>query len=103
MSNEEVGDLKELFNKIDTDNDGIVSVEELKLGLQKFGSQLAEADVQLLIEAVDTDGKGSLDYGEFIAVSLHLQRMANDEHLHKAFSYFDNDGDGYIMMCFGMH
>lgn len=52
MSNEEVGDIKELFNKIDTDNDGIVSVEELKAGLKKFGSQLAEADVQLLIEAV---------------------------------------------------
>ncbi|GFY82376.1 calcium-dependent protein kinase 13 [Actinidia rufa] len=25
-----------------------------------------------------------------------LQRMANDEHLHKAFSYFDKDGDGFI-------
>lgn len=52
MSNEEVGDIKELFNKIDTDNDGIVSVGELRVGLQKFGSQLAEADIQLLIEAV---------------------------------------------------
>ncbi|KAL8093055.1 calcium-dependent protein kinase 13 [Apium graveolens] len=96
LSNEEVGDIKELFNKIDTDSDGIVSVEELKAGLHKFGSQLAEADVQLLIEAVDVNGKGTLDYGEFIAVSLHLQRMANDEHLHKAFSYFDKDSNGYI-------
>lgn len=23
--------------------------------------------------------------------------MANDEHLHKAFSYFDKDGNGYIL------
>lgn len=45
---------------------------------------------------VDTNGKGTLDYGEFVAVSLHLQRMANDEHLRKAFSYFDKDGNGYI-------
>lgn len=37
-----------------------------------------------------------LDYGEFVAVSLHLRRMANDEHLRKAFSYFDKDGNGYI-------
>ncbi|XP_059305358.1 calcium-dependent protein kinase 13 [Lycium ferocissimum] len=95
LSNEEVGDLKEMFNKIDTDNDGIVSVEELKAGLQK-NSQLAESEVQMLIEAIDTNGKGTLDYGEFIAVSLHLQRMAHDEHLHKAFSYFDKDGNGYI-------
>lgn len=45
---------------------------------------------------IDTNGKGTLDYGEFIAVSLHLQRMANDEHLRKAFSYFDKNGNGYI-------
>ena len=37
-----------------------------------------------------------MDYGEFLAVSLHLQRMANDELLQKAFSYFDKDGNGFI-------
>ncbi|GAV71375.1 EF_hand_5 domain-containing protein, partial [Cephalotus follicularis] len=44
----------------------------------------------------NTNGKGTLDYGEFLAVSLHLQRMAHDERLRKAFSYFDKDGNGYI-------
>ncbi|XP_055807748.1 calcium-dependent protein kinase 13-like [Solanum dulcamara] len=96
LSNEEVEDLKEMFSKIDTDNDGIVSVEELKAGLQKVNSQLADSEIKMLIEAIDTNGKGTLDYGEFIAISLHLQRMANDEHLHRAFSSFDKDGNGYI-------
>ncbi|KAL2557890.1 Calcium-dependent protein kinase 13 [Forsythia ovata] len=96
LSNEEVEGIKEMFAKIDTDNDGIVSTEELKVGLQKFNSQLAESEVQMLIEAVDTNGKGTLDYGEFLAISLHMQRMANDEHLHNAFSYFDKDCNGYI-------
>mgnify|MGYP003366508881 CR=1 FL=1 len=41
-----------MFKKIDTDNDGIVSIEELKSGLRNFGSQLADSDIQLLIEAV---------------------------------------------------
>ncbi|KAF5940968.1 hypothetical protein HYC85_022135 [Camellia sinensis] len=96
LSIEEVEDIKETFRKIDTDNDGIVSIEELKVGLQKLGSQLAESELQMLIEAVDTNGKGTLDCGEFVAVSLYLQRMANDEHLRKAFSYFDKDGNGFI-------
>lgn len=39
-------------------------------------------------------GKGS--YGEFVAVSLHLQRMADDENLREAFSYFDKNANGYI-------
>ncbi|KAL6496170.1 Calcium-dependent protein kinase 13 [Orobanche gracilis] len=96
LSNEEVEGIREMFAKIDTDNDGIVSTEELKSGMQKFNSQPAESEVQMLIEAVDTNGKGALEYGEFLAISLHLQKMANDEHLHKAFSYFDKNGNGYI-------
>lgn len=37
-----------------------------------------------------------LDYGEFVAVTIHLQRMENDEHFRKAFKFFDKDGSGYI-------
>ncbi|KAI3732339.1 hypothetical protein L1987_63543 [Smallanthus sonchifolius] len=96
LSNDEVEDIKEMFKKIDMDDDGIITTEELTSGLEKLNTQLAESEVQLLIEAVDTNGKGSLDYGEFVAVSLHLKKMANNEHLHKAFSYFDKDGNGFI-------
>ncbi|MBA0702302.1 hypothetical protein Goari_022139 [Gossypium aridum] len=97
LSVEEVEGIKEMFKKMDTDNDGIVSIEELKAVFGNVGSQLEESEVQMmLIEAVDANGKGTLDYGEFLAVSLHVQRMANDEHLRKAFSYFDRDGNGFI-------
>ena len=37
---------------MDTDKDGIVTIEELKAGLRDFGTQLAESEVQMLIEAV---------------------------------------------------
>lgn len=96
LSSEEVEDIKEMFKMLDTDNDGIVSCEDLKNGLARFDAQLVESEVQMLIEAVDSNGKGKLDYGEFVAVSLHLKRMANDEHLRRAFSFFDKDGNGYI-------
>ncbi|KAK8926599.1 Calcium-dependent protein kinase 13 [Platanthera zijinensis] len=96
LSTEEVEDMKEKFKIMDADNDGVVSYEELKHGLAKSGSLLVESEVQLLIEAVDTNAKGKLDYGEFVAVSLHLQKIANDDHLRRAFSYFDKDGNGFI-------
>lgn len=44
----------------------------------------------------DVDGDGSLNYPEFVAVSIHLRKMANDEHLHKAFSFFDKNQSGFI-------
>lgn len=37
-----------------------------------------------------------MDYGEFVAVTIHLQRMENDEHFRRAFMFFDKDGSGYI-------
>jgi len=52
LSAEEVEDIKEMFKTMDTDNDGIVSYEELKTGIAKLGSHLAESEVQMLIEAV---------------------------------------------------
>lgn len=37
-----------------------------------------------------------MDYGEFVAMSMHLKKIGNDEHLHKAFQYFDQDKSGFI-------
>lgn len=55
-----------------------------------------DEDLKILMESVDVDGDGTLNYGEFVAVNVHLKRMANDEHLHKAFAFFDQNKNGYI-------
>lgn len=44
----------------------------------------------------DVDKDGHLDYGEFVAISVHLRKMGNDEHLYKAFQFFDKNKNGYI-------
>ncbi|BAT76621.1 hypothetical protein LR48_Vigan01g279100 [Vigna angularis] len=96
LSVEEVEIIRDMFTLMDTDKDGKVTYEELKAGLQKVGSQLAEPEIKMLMDVADVDGNGVLDYGEFVAVTIHLQRMENDEHFRKAFMFFDKDGSGYI-------
>lgn len=96
LSVEEVEVIKDMFTLMDTDNDGKVTYEELKAGLRKVGSQLAEPEIKMLMEVADVDGNGILDYGEFVAVTIHLQRMENDEHIRRAFTFFDKDESGYI-------
>ncbi|KAL4318830.1 hypothetical protein GQ457_18G005290 [Hibiscus cannabinus] len=44
----------------------------------------------------DVDETGVLNHGEFVAVTIHLQKMENDEHFCIAFMFFDKDGSGYI-------
>lgn len=33
-----------------------------------------------------------------MAISVHLRKMGNDEHLRKAFQFFDRNQTGYIEM-----
>ncbi|GMP33547.1 hypothetical protein CsSME_00006820 [Camellia sinensis var. sinensis] len=96
LSVEEVEVIRDMFALMDTDNDGKVTYEELRAGLKKVGSQLAEPEMKLLMDVADVDGNGVLDYGEFVAVTIHLQRMENDAHFRRAFMFFDKDGSGYI-------
>ncbi|KAL6644659.1 hypothetical protein ACP70R_016267 [Stipagrostis hirtigluma subsp. patula] len=51
--------------------------------------------MELLME---TDGNGNeyLDYGAFVAVTIHLKRLSNNTHLRTAFLFFNKDNSGYI-------
>ncbi|XP_039058849.1 LOW QUALITY PROTEIN: calcium-dependent protein kinase SK5-like [Hibiscus syriacus] len=96
LSEEEIGGLKELFKMIDTDNSGTITFEELKDGLKRVGSELMESEIKDLMDAADIDNNGSIDYGEFLAATVHLNKLEREENLVGAFSFFDKDGSGYI-------
>ncbi|KAF5460599.1 hypothetical protein F2P56_020458 [Juglans regia] len=98
LSEEEIIGLKEMFKSMDTDNSGTVTLEELKVGLPKLGTKLSESEVRQLMEAADVDGNGTIDYIEFITATMHMNRMDREDHLYKAFEYFDKDKSGYITM-----
>lgn len=44
----------------------------------------------------DLDNSGTIDYVEFVAAMLHMNKVQKEDHLFAAFSYFDQDGSGYI-------
>ncbi|KAJ1379586.1 Serine/threonine-protein kinase, active site [Sesbania bispinosa] len=89
LSVEEVEIIKDMFTLMDTDKDGRVTYEELKAGMRKVGSQLAEPEIKMLFEVealtdesgvadadvlndimceVDTDKDGRISYEEFVAM-----------------------------------
>ncbi|KAL5545665.1 hypothetical protein UlMin_005352 [Ulmus minor] len=96
LSEEEIAGLKQMFKMIDTDNSGQITFEELKAGLKRFGANLNESEIYHLMHAADIDNSGTIDYGEFIAATLHLNKVDKEDYLSTAFSYFDKDGSGYI-------
>lgn len=52
LSTEEVAGIKEAFDGMDTGKAGKINLEQLRVGLQKLGHHIADADLQILMEAV---------------------------------------------------
>ncbi|WRX22104.1 Protein kinase domain - like 10 [Theobroma cacao] len=96
LPNEQTDAIVQIFRMMDTDENGHLSFEELRDGLQKIGHCVADPDVQMLMDAADIDGNGTLNCEEFVTMAVHLKRMSNDEHLSQAFHHFDKNQSGYI-------
>ena len=59
-----------------------------------------------MIDAVDLDGSGSIDFEEFLQMIINKQGSSRDLHAEMAggFQLMDKDGDGYISLqvsCYG--
>ena len=64
--------------------------------MKSFGQNPAEAELQEMINEIDIDGNGEIDFDEFL---LHMVKEINEgadseEELFQAFREFDRDGNG---------
>jgi hypothetical protein len=71
------------FRKFDTNQDGEISLDELKAGLEKaFKLELPDKRIQQLMEGFDVSGDGKLQLDEFVSVnkfSNKLEGLAREE------------------------
>ena len=49
-----------------------------------------------LVEQLDINGDGKIDYQEFITAAVNRSRLLNAQNLEIAFKMFDQDGNGVI-------
>lgn len=57
--------VRDVFRTMDLDHDGVLTYDEFKLGLEKWGFQLAPEDVIILMKHFDTREDGQVSYNEF--------------------------------------
>ena len=73
---------------------GTITVEELRDALATMDKKLPADEVANLLQDVDMNESGAIDYEEFLAATLHASKIATDEHLKRAFQEFDADNSG---------
>ena len=97
LTREEKQHLTDIFTSLDTDHDGVVTKDELLTGLaRRMSSEEAQAQVDLIMSKVDMDNSGTINYTEFVAVSVAMNRQMSKSALEQAFQMIDTDHSGKI-------
>ncbi len=65
--------LRAAFAHFDADGDGTISREELRAALAGGAYAGPDDDIERIIDEVDKDGDGEIDYDEFVAMLSSLQ------------------------------
>ncbi|KAH7656107.1 Calmodulin and related proteins (EF-Hand superfamily) protein [Dioscorea alata] len=84
LTEKQIADFKEAFKLFDLDGDGQITAEELD-------------ELKAIINDVDADLNGTIDFPEFLNLIVHKMEDADSEkEMREAFKIFDKDQNGLI-------
>lgn len=97
LTEEKIHEFKEAFEIFDKDKDGYITIKELSEIMRSLGQLPSETELQDMINEVDVDGNGNIDFKEFLGLMARKMRDTDtEEELIEAFKVFDRDGNGLV-------
>lgn len=89
LSAVEVQKLRQTFHEIDSDHTGTISFVEMAEACKRLNIQV---DIDKLIQSMDEDGDGVINYDEFITATADRQLVHHQNNIWWAFCEYDTNG-----------
>ncbi|KHO00914.1 calmodulin [Metarhizium album ARSEF 1941] len=97
LTEEQVSEFKEAFSLFDKDGDGQITTKELGTVMRSLGQNPSESELQDMINEVDADNNGTIDFPEFLTMMARkMKDTDSEEEIREAFKVFDRDNNGFI-------
>uniref|UniRef100_A0A671XU27 Calcium binding protein 7 n=1 Tax=Sparus aurata TaxID=8175 RepID=A0A671XU27_SPAAU len=68
LPEDEVEEIREAFKVFDRDGNGFISKQELGMAMRSLGYMPNEVELEVIIQRLDMDGDGQVDFEEFVTL-----------------------------------
>ena len=97
LTDEQIIEFREAFQAFDKDGNGSITTKELGTVMRSLGQNLSEAEIKEIIDEVDEDKNGVIDFQEFLSLMARKMKIIDKEdELLDAFKILDIEGTGKI-------
>ena len=97
LTKNQISDFKQAFALFDHDSNGSISAVELGKVLKALGQNPSPNELNDMINEVDVDGSGSIEFAEFVILMTHkVREMSKEEEIREAFAILDKENKGTL-------
>jgi calcium-dependent protein kinase len=96
LSIEEIKELKEAFNAMDTGNTGDLTFQEVETALKMRGYNFASDKIAQIMDNTGMNALGRVNYSDFVRATISSKKKLVEQKLWEAFKVLDADNSGYI-------
>ncbi|EFJ14562.1 hypothetical protein SELMODRAFT_413463 [Selaginella moellendorffii] len=97
LTEEQLREFRDAFSLFDKDGDGSITTKELGIVMRSLGQNPSDTELLDMINEVDVDGNGTIDWTEFLVLMARKMKDADaEEDLKEAFTVLDRNRDGFI-------
>jgi calmodulin len=97
FTDDKIEELHSAFEIFDKDGDGKITFVELQDILKKFGYKENDENLKQILDQVDTNGNGEVEFKDFLELMcLKMKDQDIEDDIMEAFKIFDKDSNGYI-------